>query len=56
MKDTKHKTIGVRVPETMADELELLAKEQQRTVSNVIRMAIEAHLNQFFNTQGGETK
>ena len=50
-KERTHKIIGVRVTESMAKELELLAKDQQRSVSNVIRMALDEYLNKYFGEQ-----
>ena len=47
-KERTHKIIGVRVTEAMSKELELLAKDQQRSVSNVIRMALDEYLNKYF--------
>lgn len=53
-KKVEYKTVGVRVPLTMAAELELLAKHEHRSVSNIIKIAIEAHLDKFFNAKAGE--
>ena len=50
-KERTHKIIGVRVTEAMSKELELLAKDQQRSVSNVIRMALDEYLNKYFGEQ-----
>ena len=50
-KERTHKIIGVRVTEAMSKELELLAQSQQRTVSNVIRMALDEYLNKYFGEQ-----
>ena len=51
-KEKSHKIVGVRVTKAMCEELEELAKSQQRSVSNVIRMALDEYLNKYF----GEAK
>lgn len=55
-KEVEYKTVGVRVSKVMADELAILAKAEHRSISNIIKIAIEEHLNKFFNTQEGKTK
>lgn len=46
-----HKIIGVRVTEAMSKELELLAKDQQRSVSQIMRFAIEQYLDKYFGEE-----
>ena len=46
-----HKIIGVRVTEQMAGELDILAKSEQRSVSQIIRFALEEYLNKHFGEE-----
>ena len=47
-KQKSHKIIGVRVTEQMADELNVLAEAEHRSVSAVIRLALDEYLNKYF--------
>jgi predicted DNA-binding protein len=38
-------TIGFRLPEKLAEKIKALAKLEQRSVSNLIRLAIELYFN-----------
>ena len=42
----RRKTRSVRIPPPLEDELERAAKEESRSVSNVIVLAIQAYLKQ----------
>jgi predicted transcriptional regulator len=42
-KESAMKTLSLKVPETLNDQLEELARETRRSKSMVIRMAIEAY-------------
>ena len=46
-----YKIVGVRLKKTMVDELELLAKDQQRSVSQIMRFAIEQYLDKYFGEE-----
>src|SRR5438045_9173766 len=52
-------TISARVPEETADQLRLLAREQDRTVSEIVNRALDEHVRSerfpgiYFVTGGG---
>jgi predicted DNA-binding protein len=41
----KTTTIGFRLPEKLAEKIKALAKLERRSVSNLIRLALERYLN-----------
>ncbi len=41
----KSQTIGFRLPEKLAEKIKALATLERRSVSNLIRLALERYLN-----------
>ena len=51
---TQQKHVAFRVEKALADRLEQVARESERTVSQQLRVAIREHLQSYERAEGGK--